>query len=346
MEHHTARVRTLPSVGALDWWDLRLMNRLRCVILVWSALCGAIGVGCAGQRAASPVAPSAAPAPIDPLISAAAFGEPEGLEIRWWILRHDSELIVSTLEPYLNQPLPVDDATTQRLRECGLRLVAIPMADLTGLRTRLPLVGRIDRRWIGQTASWVEGVSGPRFRGSRTVRLGMERLSLPSGVLRLLTRVWKDPGVSAGRLRIDLAIQHVDAATLDPHQSALEFGSAGGPLVEGMIFSSTLTEMIAGETYFYLLVPELPEREWAPEDDDEDEQADASSSPNDDWDEPAPWSPEPIVEETLVQGPPAAGLPTLGELMLMQPEDPVTGRLLRAVIVLVPRVREGQSLLP
>lgn len=316
---------------------------------VVSAVVVALGAGCAGSGA-SPVQDIAANAPpVDPIINAAAFGEPEGLEIRWWIVRDDTDALTRGLRPYLNQSLPIDDETSERLRACGFRLVAVPMDDLLGLRSRLPLVGRIDRRWVGQTAAWVEGVSGPRFAHGRTVRLGHERLSIPPGALRLLTRAWKEPGVPEGRLRIDFALQHVDAATLDPQRSVLEFTAARSIVDEGLIFTSTLAELSASASFFYLLVPESPERDWRIDDDEESDDSEAdepAASDDEPVAEPLPWSPEATVEEALVQGPPAAGIPTLGELMLMQAPDPMTGRSLRAVIVIVPRVQAGDPMLP
>ncbi len=330
---------------------MRLKDALKSSCVLTGIVCCALSIGCSSTKpnVAAPVQPTSAS--IDHIISAAAFGEPEGLEIRWWIVRDSTEAIAAALEPYLHQPLPISSAMSEQLRESGLRLVAIPTSDLLGLRSRLPLVGRIDRRWVGQTVAWTEGVTGPTFRGSRTIRIGFERLTISSGALRLLMRVWKDPGASTAQLRLDFAVQHLEAAAQNSQRSMLELSAGRNALDDGILFSSTLTEMSIGDAYCYLLVPEAPEREWTfvteDEDGDEDAAAEEEATTSDgEPKEPASWSPEPEVESTLVQGPPAAGTPTLGELMLMQPVDPVTGRQLRAVIVLVPRVHDPQSLLP
>lgn len=323
----------------------RSVNRAQAALLACVAAAGLVGCG-RGAHVSATEPPLPAQAPIDPIINTAAFGEQNGLEIRWWAMRDDPELIRRALAPYLHQPAPTDPETVERLRQAGLRLVAVPMADLLGLRARMPIVGRIERRWIGQAPRWIECVPGPRFSPGKTVRIGQERLTLRPGALRLLTRAWTEPQHDGATLRIDLAMQHVEARHLDPHVPLMELPARHGVLSDGMVFAISIAELESRGVHFYLLVPEPPEIEWGGRESDDDADATGPEIHGPPTPEPEDWTLEPEVDEALMQGPPAPDIPTLGEAMLIQPEQHGGARRMRAIIVLIPRLAGETRLLP
>ena len=291
------------------------------------------------------------PTSLDPIINPTAFGEPEGLEIRWWIVRADDVRVHDALKPYLNQPPVIDEETQLRLRDAGLRVVSVPIADLLSLRRQLPIVGRIDRRWIGHAPRWTEGVGGPRFDSTRTIRSGDEILTLPAGGLRLLVRSWPEVSRAAASMRIDAAIQYIEASVLaGAPPAALRGVARRGVLSEGFVFTSTLAELSCNGVYAQVIIPAPPEFEWDDESDESESDDDESAPTVADIigpgaEEPAEWTPDIDVDASLVSGPPALQMPTIGEAMLAQPPDPITGRAVHAVLVIVPRVHSAPPLL-
>lgn len=359
------------------------------------ALCGvmcAAGCGVTGGTPRSPVsltggAPDAArrsmpheggsspPELVDPIISPSVLSEPMGLELRSWIVRDDMAAVRAALAPYLHQPLPVDAVTEERLRRSGLRLIAVPIADLLSLRSRLPILGRIDRRWVGQAPDWVEGVAGTRFAAGRTVREADELIRLGAGELRLLLRTWVEPQVGQPLMRMDLAIQHVEASQHNSQRSMLMLTTPRSLLAEGQVFRVSFAELVADGAMFFVLVPESPGANWIEPDNaaaagdsqasgggsavmrEEAPHMNISDAPlgamQTGYDEgvagepiePMLWQPNPLVMESQVQGPPALEIPTLGETLLIE-QGSAGSRAMRAIVVLVPRLAGDSRLLP
>lgn len=324
-----------------------------CLCLCGADLLAAGGCG-AGARVAATGSTTLdgvpSQAPVDPIVNTAAMAVPDGLEIRWWVVRDDPAAIIGALTPYLNQPSEVDAATIARLRNAGLRLVAVPIAELPALRARLPIAGRIDRRWVGQATDWIEGVAGATLAANTPVRIANERIDLTGGRLRLLARAWTEPVQTPPRLRIDLAVQQEPTRPIGR-------GAETRPVRlrrdvdEGFIFGSSLVEFSADGQFFFLLVPDAPERAWkgvheaAPNSSGAHEE-DARDTSGGDSSEPAQWKPEPTVNPEQVSGPPAPAVASLGEALLIQSPDPGGARRIRAIVVLVPRLAGPRTLLP
>jgi len=300
--------------------------------------------GCVSAPA--PTARGPVPPTAEPIVSAGALGAPDGLEVRWWVVREDADAVRSVLAPYLDRPVPADGQTLERLRRAGFRLVEIPLADLGAVRAALPIVGRIDRRWIGQAPDWIDAADGPLRPDSAPVRVGGERLDLPAGRLRLMVRAWSEVG--AETLRLDLAVQHIRADRA-PRAIALdEPARRRRPADEGLMFRASTAELALNPGALLLLIPAAPEFEWAPEDDEP--AADAPDTPADkppgDPLDPVEWTPQPDVDESAVQGPPAPTAPALGEALLIAQGSGADQPRYRAVVALIPRLTRPRTLLP
>ena len=334
----------------------------RCWPVILSALLSTTGIGCAGSKqtrsAAARSVVAEAPSPADPIISAGSLGTPDGLELRWWVVRDEMDLILTALAPYLDRSVPADASTVERLRAMGLRLVAVPLTDLLPLRSSLPIIGRIDRRWIGQPTDWTSVIDGAPVTAGAPVRFAEERLALPAGRLRLLARSWTEISATHENLRLDLVIQHVPAQR---PARAIGFGDAAArprDAAEGLVFSASLAELSIPPDTMLLLIPDAPEEEWTggepsaePTEEEHPSRAetgvDAHPAVGADVDEGAgEWSAEPVIDEAFLQGPPAPDVPTPGEALLMTHADGTGARRLRAVVAFVPRVARRRTLLP
>ncbi len=230
--------------------------------------------------------------------------------------------LAELLAPYADRPVPLGETERARWRAAGLRLVAVPLAELDALREGLRAAGPVQRQWLGEIPRWTDIVAGPVSRERRAIELEGHRLVLGPGRLRLLARCWVAPGDDGADgpeavLRLEIAPQHVPILS-DRERLAREAGLHERPSGEdeGVVFRRLTVALSLREGEAYLIVPESPSVEWGG---------------------PGPGVPGPDV------GPPASGIPSLGEAMLTTWR---AGRIdARAIVALVPRVPESFRLI-
>lgn len=294
----------------------------RSLAILAAGLCLALPLGaCAWAKRPQPVA--MAPDMLDDdILSPAVVGGDDGLELRWWVVADQGDAVARALAPYLAQPSPIDADLSEEWREHGLRLVRVPLADVPGLRRAMPVLGRVDRQWLGQIPRWTELLQGDRIGASTGLLVGGTRIALPDGRMRLLARAWTAPTASGPRLRVDLTVQHAPVA---PTRGALGDIGRIAPEEGGDIFENLTVNAAFEPGYAYLIVPEDPARVWTT--------AGAISSGR-----PIGWG--------EVAGPPAPPMPTPGEALLTALSSRLGDRPMRAVVMLVPRTPERFSLLP
>lgn len=318
--------------------------------------------GCASQAAPKPPEPVAA--------SPAVRGADSGVELRWWVLPDDGDVIARALAPYEGRPTPVDGPGRETWRANGLRLIAVPVAELPALQARFqqlraqvlvsdlraagipeadlaraastmsPAASTSQEQWLGEVPRWTDAVRGPQMgpgtgRGT-VIKMDSGPLALGPGRLRLLLRAWSVPTTltpdhAAAGLHLELAPQfaqarndstELDVALLPP--LALED--------QGLVLSRLVLAMTLDGSEALLIVPDRPESDW---------QATATGSP------PPPAPPQGVF------GPPSPTGVTLGEAMLASEPASRPGAAgastprgpAKAIIVLVPRVREQFELL-
>jgi hypothetical protein len=260
-------------------------------------------------------------------IAPAVRGGDNGLEVRWWVVDDQPDRIARELRPYLGQSTPLDEQTVAFWRANGIRMVAIPLADVSSIKKRLPLLGRVDRHWLGQSPRWTQLLEGEPLENpiSRHGR----RVELPDGRLRLLGRAWTSPAVGAQPgLRLDMSLQFIDEyRRRDPFALGLESRPLGTRGL-GEIFDDLTINVELREGWAYLILPEDPAQEWSALD------LDASESVYD-WGE--------------MHGPPAPPVPTLGEALLTTlgaSSSQLPRNDLRAIVLLIPRLPDSYRLLP
>jgi hypothetical protein len=313
----------------------------RLVALGAVSACLAAVAACRGQ-AAGGAAGRAAGSPPRVTASPVVRGAGDGLEMWWWVVRDAQGLAGRTLAPYADRSVPIADPDRERLKAGGLRLVTVPVSDLDALQARLPVIGSIQRQWLGELPEWTEVVGGASRAERSPVDLGDGLLHLEPGRLRLLVRCWITPVPDhpappdgggprafdwpAAALRLEMVPQHVPASGL-PQRADLAAAIRPAPAAEeqGLVLARLAASLLIRRGEAILLVPESPQA---------------------DWKAPPPERPE---------GPPHAGdetapvfspHPTVGEAMLGTPPDPSTGRRTRAIVVFIPHVPERFGLTP
>jgi hypothetical protein len=286
--------------------------------------------------------------------SPAVRGSENGLELAWWVVTADSATLARELAPWLDEPVPADAAAVRAWAANGLRLVSVPVEKLETLRSRLPIVGAIQRQWMGQVPLWTDAVKGPYWPSGATVGLDTGPLRLGPGRLRLLTRCWTAPvppaqegpaGRTAGLrekhvvhavLHVELLPQHQETEGNPGQQDLLKLPTASlGPEEEGLVFRRLALTIEAPPGWAYLIIPESPDVDWkaagnlpaAPEAGVAGKADGATADPG------APASPpigrvkrekpgaeppvaSPVLESPEPAGPPAPVLMTLGQAML------------------------------
>jgi hypothetical protein len=172
-----------------------------------------------------------------------------GLELRWWVLPDDGDVIARALASYEARPGPVDAAARDLWRGNGFRIVAVPVDELGGVQARLQqlraqvIVSDLraagvreqdlaavvasmasapatQEQWLGEVPRWTDAVRGPAMgRGTgrpSVVMMDSGPLALGPGRLRLLLRSWAVPTQIAGDraaagLHLELAPQFEEA---------------------------------------------------------------------------------------------------------------------------------------
>ncbi|MCC6678011.1 MAG: hypothetical protein IT436_12780 [Phycisphaerales bacterium] len=310
-------------------------------------------VGCAG-RARTDAEPARSARTLEPEIAASERGIANGLELVWWVVDDEDGVLGRTLAGRSEDLPGLDPGAAERWRAAGLRIVAVPLSQMAGLTGDLPLIGRVQREWMGQLPRWTVAVRGSMAE-SMTIAMVDGPLTLGAGRLRMLVRCWLNPAPADGQvraaLRIELMPQHEERAdeTL-AYQSALGINDRKGIEAEGLVFTRLMAGLEAQEGYAYLIVPESPEVEWKSERPEGGDRETLPLAPRAS-DLPVPFD-EPPDEEPRADegrarpelpvkprsiGPSAFKLRTLGEAMLT---DAPSGGQARAKVVmaLIPRV--------
>lgn len=316
--------------------------------------------------------PACSPTP--PQASPGDRGAPNGLEVLCWVVddsindRISFETLGEALLPYRDRPTGIQADQLQVWKDNGLRIVAVPIADLDLLHDRLRTIGHASNQWFGSVPRWTPLAGGITFRNRWTLRLDNGPLELPAGQVRLLGRAWLvpvEPPLStvtdssaaappmAAAMSLELLPQLAEESARRETMSQA-YGLDPRPTVEesGINFDRCqISTMIPSNGDALVIVPEDPGVEWKrlsparprvllykvdPIATVEPPVPDDSRSPP----SKAPAS-TPTPNPNFPASPPAIGpaparFPTLGEAMLSDVGG--TGLARRVVVVLLPRV--------
>lgn len=270
-------------------------------------LAAAVMLGVSAAMAACSDAGGVGGAAIEPVPSAVlrggALGEEGGLEVLTLPIRASDREFAGRMTRIAGGMAPMPSELERLWNEHGLRVIAVATAELPAALATLGGEqsggGRgsgAQQQWLGQSPSWIEVARGPLRSEGAVVSLDVERIRLPAGSLRLLTRTWLEPvppstgdgpeksGAPGAVLRIDLVPQHMEdraaAAENDPLGINLKSIAAEE---QGLLFRRLLARLSVGGEQAYLIVSERPGVDWAR----------AAQAP-----EPAAESPAPEGERT------------------------------------------------
>ena len=251
-----------------------------------------------------------------------------GLEVITWVSAADDRALAQALAPHTQPPPGMDRKLARLWADNGLRLIALPSDQVAPVQAALSVgPGSVHTQWLGQAFNWTPLVVGPALPPATLIATDADRLRLPAGALRVLTRCWLAPvpesqvagesGSPRAVLRIELLPQHHEAPD---SADALITRTTLSATDEGLVFSRLAASIAARPGAAYLLLAEDPSVDWS--------------------------DPEPMGEV----GPRP---PTIGEAMLLGamtkasaaagPQIPARSRL---VVLLRPRVPERFSLSP
>lgn len=264
-----------------------------------------------------------------------------GIELAWWVVdefpadtdaaKADGPMpgFSQVMSGYEKRPTPVAWRTLEAWRGCGLRVVAVPTAEVDSLRRRLNIVGPTQQQWLGEVPRWTEAARSPSLDAPTLVQMDNGPLQLDPGTVRLLLRAWAAPGpmpegppADGARTSTVLQLEIVPQVVPRPTPGVLGLSLHARPQREreGVVFSRlTLEASLAGDESL-LILPERPEAEWS----GESESAAATDSTG-------------VFAGAPRFGPPEPPLRTLGDL-LMGELSIARGRKPRMILVLTPSV--------
>ena len=300
----------------------------RLMPIALTAATAAVLSACAGAPAPPP---HEARQDID-FVSPALRGAENGLELHWWVVQSSPDDLRDALLDYADASDGLCDTERAALESQGLRLVRVPLEEVSPLRESLRVRGRTERKWLGQAPWWIEALRGA-MTGETLVCTDGAAVTLPSGRLRVLARAWTAPAAAGPVMRTDLAIQHLPrTAEVLPNFSEQDARRVLEPQHQGTVFDRTVSSLEMHEGYAYLLVCDTPGTPWGTQ-----EPADAYE---------LTYGVIPATECDRV-GPPVDRIPSIGERLLRQPAPHYSGEHpLTAVVVLAPRLPETYTLLP
>lgn len=237
-----------------------------------AAACALGFFGIAGCKARPPAEGVIAPSEFDP--GPVVRQTDVGLEVYTWLTDVSEEDLARALREF--PPAPVQPELVELWRQYGLRIIAVPVDRLSPLSGRLRISRSTQRQWLGQATTWTEVVSSPSLARPTTIALDAERLRLPPGRLRLLTRSWlvpvspdsprdarTDDQAPDAALTIELVPQHrEDRALAERTGLTLEMPTLD-PADEGQVFTRLLARMTVRAGGAFVIVSERPGVDWS-----------------------------------------------------------------------------------
>ncbi|MDX2131972.1 MAG: hypothetical protein SFY69_07970 [Planctomycetota bacterium] len=269
----------------------------------------------------------------DPVLSAGSQAETAGVEVSWWLVEEQpaapgapsAREVFASLE---RRTPPIDWRALEVWRANGMRVLAVPAAELSRVRAQLGVSGPAQSQWLGEVTVWTEVARSPEGRRS-TVWLDNGALTLRDGRLSLALRCWFAPdrptdgaaSTQPGVLEVELVPRFVPAAddatrlrAPAPRGGGEADGTPGVAGAAPIVFDRLRlgASMRGGDAL--LVVAEAPET---------------------DWQGPPGNAGEPGARPL---GPPVPGAPTLGEHLLGSAGSAGSGRRTRLVLVITPSV--------
>lgn len=301
----------------------------------------ALLTGCASDPPAPAEQPE--PAAANPFASVLA-DDRSGLEVQWWTITDEDDVIARALAPFADAPLPISTDIEANWRRNGFRMVAIPADQLGPLIATLPIEDKVNRIWLGQTPGWAVAAPGAPWRGARSLLIDGETIQLNAGQLRLLVRAWVSPTEGAPTMRTDLAVQYRSAGIDNAAPVFEQQTEIRRPDTLGIIFRTLTAAMELEDGMLYCIVSEDPGAEWTVGAEETTEDADAK--PTLPVRAPSPFDEPEETEDDSSLGPLPPGIPLLADALLSRVELLPTRRVARSIVILAPRVPATFRLAP
>lgn len=180
---------------------------------------GALGLllctGCAGRRGADGRGPGGGATAAPPggtdssRTSTIIESMHRGIELHRLLDRPYRGRLEPILSQYSAEPLGVSEEQLARLRDEGLRIVAVPVDDEKLEDLIVDLTGEtvVERVRMGVVPEWRPAATAPRLDGSRFVKVGGEVGAFAGGRFRLLLRAYPLLGYAPPVLRLELMVQ-------------------------------------------------------------------------------------------------------------------------------------------
>lgn len=196
-----------------------------------------------------------------------------GLRMASWTTKADEARLAAVLHRYTDAAV-LPRAAVDRWRRAGLRVLAVPVADVPGLREELGSVSGVQQQFLGEMSAWNALLQGPQLAATR-LDDGEASVAVNAGSLRLLARGWvrarpalgdgtARAGAADAELFVELVPQHRGRADplsrvgLDPTEAGLRRDE----IAEGLVFRDLVFSVALPRDVALLIVPADPSSDW------------------------------------------------------------------------------------
>jgi hypothetical protein len=267
-----------------------------------------------------------------------------GLELRKWVIADDPVRIESALAKHRDGEA-VDPSTAERLQHNGLRLVRVPVDQVSDLLVDIGGATFDVNGWYGQVHHWHEFHARPIDSAERVVFIDGHVRRFRPGAMRMMGRSWTVAMEDGPYLQLELLPQYARPQTGDLRRLL------GEEITPEATFPSASIDARLESGYAYVLTCESPDVIWpdppaaAPAGSDAPDGAPALGETGADAFLPPPPAPasdeRPTAPPNSVRrasgpddGPAVTPPDTLGEMLLMGRRTPAT----RGVLIFIPRI--------
>lgn len=200
-------------------------------------------------------------------------GNPIGLELHWWLAEDSRADIARVLAPYDQPTEYLTDDLRDRLRQSGIRAVAVPISELFVVHQIAKPRSAWQRQWLGQETRWIQLFNARKVpAGIRSAMYSGEQ-RLPEGILRMLGRGWMQPStvVRDGQrsiepvMFIELAVQIVEPRRPTPQTNRILIPTADFNTPEetrGPFLDDAAVRLVLPRGYALVLTTDSPDSEW------------------------------------------------------------------------------------
>lgn len=214
-----------------------------------------------GQRWWEKLGQEQAPAPKPVSAGPLVPDDATGLEVRVVPVRDGDNAVGRALARYETVPVRAEPVLLDRWRRAGLRIVAVPDAELESVLDALEPAGVIDSNWWADATEWQVIARGPSAEGA-SLRTGTGVELFEPGRTGVMMRSWLEPVLGRGTLEPAMRVELVPVNERRVRRGATRDLMLGAEEDPRRVLASLALGVSARGEFAYVIVGEAPDLVW------------------------------------------------------------------------------------